>query len=58
MLMLKQLDWCPYWTMASMDSPKGGVSEQDKFQNLVEGATMLDHFEIVLQNNIIKLATQ
>ena len=58
MLMLKQLDWCPYWTMASMDSPKGGVSEQDKFQNLVEGATMLDPFEIVLQKNIIKLATQ
>jgi len=55
MLMLRKLAWCDYWTIASMDSPKRGASETNKFQNTIEAASILDPFEIVFQEAVLKL---
>lgn len=55
MIMLKRLAWCPYWTIVSMDSPQRGASATDKYTNLMEAATILDPFDIVLQEAILRL---
>jgi hypothetical protein len=38
-----------------MDSPQRGASSTDKFQNVMEAATILDPFELVFQEAVLKL---